>query len=381
MKNTWLLRLCKTAGSEPVDWIDAADNIKPTLIQNRPGSLGFSIDMGEKISGSIEQHRSEIQLVREWTIGNDVNREVHWSGPVWTYEEDFGNGILTVGTLGWMQDYYRRIIRGAYTDLVGAVIPSQEQAYPAQAGDAITYSLLAKANAQKDMNGTVRPTRVSQGTAFITDPAYTAFPSFVSSIQRGNIIGQKMQELSDIENGFDMNVDPVTRKLNLYYPRKASIKSNLHLAYNWGPENMDDVKRTYDAVRQTNRLGTYGRTSGTSPAIVEDRVSMDYWGVMLEEEMAIDTDSPSVLLGYAGAEVAIRGNPLITDSIVVSSDDLESVPQYVEDFIVGDIGLYSARRGYRTLHNQPVRIFGIGATISNGEMTVDDFQITSSGTT
>lgn len=343
-----------------IGWLKARDK-KVEIVQARPGSCSFNMRLTDNLAYDIEEHRTCVLCVR--------NKQVVWSGPVWNLNEDAESNTLTVSCLGWMQDIHHRIVRD-----------SQTQEFNLANADVMAYALLGKANAQIDtMTGTLRPTRLRQGTAFLTEGALS-YPTFSRKYERGNNIGQGVQELSDVENGYDMDVNPLTRELDLWYPRRGVVRSNIALGYRAGPRNLKNVVRNFDSVRQVNRMTTYGRDGS---AVAEDPESMDYWGVMLEEEFALSdvqgTNATDILLGYAGAEVAIRKDPVPGHTLTLFPNK-KSLPVFKDDFDVGDTVKFSAKRGRMVIDRQPVRIFGVSISIDNeGREVIDNIQITPSG--
>lgn len=53
----------------------------------------------------------------------------------------------------------------------------------------------------------------------------TSWPRTVRYVPFQNV-GEEIQRMSDVENGYDFEVDPVSRQLNVYYPMKGSVKTS-----------------------------------------------------------------------------------------------------------------------------------------------------------
>jgi hypothetical protein len=172
-------------------------------------------------------------------------------------------------------------------------------------------------------------------------------------------VGAEIQSGSDLENGYDMRVDPLTRELDLYYPRLGQDRPEVIFAHRWGPKNVISVERATDGMRLCNRYsagGAYGY------GMAEDEQSMNDFGVMREEFSQLsDVKDINVLKAYAGAEVAIRRGSLVVHSLVpFPYAPNTGVPRLFDEYDLGDTVRLTVREAGRlAMTRQPVRLFGL----------------------
>lgn len=175
-------------------------------------------------------------------------------------------------------------------------------------------------------------------------------------------IGQAIQELSDVENGFDYWVDPSTRQVNLVAsPGRGSTKSDLLFGYNCGPENIQSLRRSIDGTKVTNKIFVQGRY-GTSTA--QNTTSMSTYGRM-EDVMGLSSvTDKGILDAMASIETTLRANPRELIQIVPVAN---SWPRAIGDFNLGDTIRVMAEDPSTgsTIVNQSVRVFGF-------ELAVDE---------
>lgn len=359
----WDFFLIDTATRQKIEVLNAARDRRVELVHNRPGSLGFSIPLDDPKAAFIEKQKTAIRAVRN---GIEI-----WSGPVYTRQLDAASNRMTVGCLGWMEDLYRRLIR------VG-----QEMEFDEVAVNTIIYALLNAANKQRtgipaqngdgtngDLGTAIRPTRVSEGTATLTDTDnFPSWPEFSIEYASGVKIGDAIQQLSDIENGVDLEVDASTGALNLYYPRKGVDRPHVIFGFGKPPHNLRNMTRNEDTADSVQRFSASGTTA---TRFAEDLDAMDDLGIMFEEEESLsDVTDSDVLLAYAGAEVAIRSRGLITDSIDLfprtpQQEKGENVPQLFVDYNIGDTVRVSCNQGLFQINKQKMRVYGATVSIDN----------------
>lgn len=385
----WEFILCDAASLAKLDLLDGARNKKVEFVQNRPGSLGFSISLDDSKAHKILPQATAIRAVR--------NGETVWSGPVYTRTIDAASNSMTISCQGWLEDLYHRIVRMGQETVINAI----SNVIGGANVDDIIEAILDLANSQRsgviDGNGPInvdgtsgdplkplRPVRVSWGGGTLTDTFnYPEWPKFQVSYTRSQRLGEMIQQLTDVENGADIEVDPLTRELHVYYPRRSEDRENVVFGYGVAPFNLKNVTRNEDFARSCQRFNASGRT-GTYMA--EDEDAMDDLGVMFEEEENLsDITDSDVMLAYSGAEVVIRSRGVLTDSITLfpwsdETDHGANVPQLFVDYNIGDTVYVSATAGFFHIHNQKMRIYGATVAIDeNGNENIEAVQTSPTG--
>lgn len=194
-------------------------------------------------------------------------------------------------------------------------------------------------------------------------------------------VGSAITSLSNIEDGFDFWVDPVTRNLNVYnrtnatnfpdavagaqagafgtFLYSADRTSVLRFEYAYGSDNLQSFQKTSDSSVMVNRLNVQGKYA---VGFAEDSTSESTYGVF--EDVASLPDvidaSGSVLPFYANAEVAFRKNPKVTYQIQTKTGAV--TPRLFIDFNIGDRAMLNVG-GSQSLSGgtlqQTIRIFGV----------------------
>jgi hypothetical protein len=184
------------------------------------------------------------------------------------------------------------------------------------------------------------------------------------------VLGPAIQELSDIEAGFDYAVDPVTREVNLYsWDSYRDLSTNVILGYNIGPQNLKNVTWQEDASKTCNYMGV---VSQGAPVYVNDPTSEDQYG-LFEEYNSLSGANQSILQPYGVAELVIRSRPLITYSLTPSPHG----PRLFEDFLVGDRVGWSAQKDRFRISGQSIRVFGASVSLDdNDNETISSLQTT-----
>lgn len=359
--------------------ITEARNRKLEIIANRPGSCSFDVPLNGRWANKIQRHKTCVKVKR--------NGITIWSGPVFTRNLDAAANKMTVGCIGWLEEVYARIIRPGQ-DL--ALIFNAAQ--PGSESYNIVYALLNAANKQRtgvpspitvinvdgthgDMSTAIRPTHVKQGTATLTDPTnYPTWPKFSVNFQAKAGIGASIQSVSDVENGVDIEVDPDTLELNVYYPRKGVVRDT-HFGFGRVPNNLKNVTRQEDGRRGVQRMMISGQNN---VAVAEDTDAMDALGLMIEESESLnDVTDGNILLAYAGAEVAVRGYGLVTDSIVLfprsNAQSAVRIPRIFDDYYVGDYVWVSCKAGPElTFTKEKMRVFSVSMSIDENNNEIID---------
>lgn len=245
-----------------------------------------------------------------------------------------------------------------------------------------------------------RVTPITIGT--VSSPANPAGANRTRTYQVGQKIGPAIEELSQIEAGFDFEVAlvPTTvnggatllRQLNIYYNTvKGTIKGlgsdkvDVLFAHRFGPNNLRSVRESHDSSKLANRIN--GRAPGKS-ARVHDLTSISLRN-MFEDTVNISdaNTADNVVLYYAGAELAFRLAPFKIYNISPFPWDGDStsarIPRYLIDYIIGDVVYLVANNGAMQIGMggtaQPIRIFGLSISIDmEGNERVESLQTAAS---
>ena len=353
----WRYLLADSATLEPIDEISKAKGRTLSLSLATAGNANFSVPLTDRVGAQIVSLETSILAVQD--------DEVQWSGFVWTIDDQAQTNQRQITAVGWFEELNHRIIRPPYTDLRPVNVPSQAQDYLNVDANVIIRALVDKANAQRDDLGTLRPTHITNGTYDVSNlRTYSAIP--------GQKIGEEIRKFSQVEGGVDMWVDPITRKLNIYwkqiiasssvYGMGSDKRNDVVLGYNWGPQNLAEAGRQINPDRTVMRL-TASSAIGSRRA--EDRAAMDQTGFMFEDQVQLpEAKNVDILAAYAGAEVALRAYPFVLYGIrPFPWSGGNRVPRPLKDYKLGDIVSATAVQGAFKMEKQPVRLHGMELSI------------------
>jgi hypothetical protein len=249
--------------------------------------------------------------------------------------------------VGWLEHAQKRILWSTldYSN-GGAGTPS----------DTIAFGLINTINAQDPAH----PLLIKPGSVTGTMPVrnrYYAYPGVNGAAP--TILGPALQELSDIEAGFDYEVDPVTRAVNLYAWDSYADRTDIRMGYNTGAKDLKNVTWQEDASKTCNFMGI---VSLGAPVFVDDPTSMDKYG-NYEEYNSLSNANQNILQPYGVAELVIRSRPLVTYTLTPSPRTANrGGPSLFDDFNIGDKVYWSAKKDHVTIIGQAIRVFG--ATVS-----------------
>lgn len=247
----------------------------------------------------------------------------------------------------------------------------------------------------------VRPMPIQLGT--IDSPANPVGANRTRTYQIGDKIGGAIEELSNVEAGFDFEVGlaqttitgglTILRSLNVKYAVVkiattirgiGSDKPSIIFGSYWaGSDNLDSMQETRDASNLATRFNA--RAAG-AVAMAQDLVQIGDIGLW-EDSVAISDVgvTGNILLGYAGAEVAYRSMPTRRFNPEPKAyDGTSRVPRIIDDFKVGDI-IYSVidygamQIGVDIDNPQPIRLFACTLSISDqGDEKITDIETVAS---
>lgn len=300
---------------------------------NKGGSASLWLPINDKLGAFAVPWRSCIIAQRgdEWM----------WSGPVQTRNTSVSQGRVTITAVGWFERLMRR-----YTDV--------PLSFANQDAGTIAFALLAAANNKSD-------TRIRPGNWLPTQLRTLNYPIDAN-------VGQEIQNLAELESGYDWYIDPITRQLVLV-PRKGvdlpDVKWTLivdddHPHRNQG--NLLDGSEILDGTQQVNDETVRGKFS--SGHATDDDSIYDY--DLLEDRKTLsDVVDKDILNAYANEEIVYRALPRTTYAIMPRSADEASVPRLFEDFQIGDTNYLTLKRGIINVEDQAIRIFGADIAIDD----------------
>lgn len=347
----WLLADSALLEAGILGALSGASSRQLTLALNKPGSATWRLSMLDQMAHLIQPITTSL-LAYKRDVDNSVWKLV-WSGPVWTIQEDLPDAHMSVTATGWLELLNHRLLRGQ-------IIYGPELSLT---GGQIVQNLLSYTNA-------IKPTRILPG-------ANTDVIMRSRSYDRWQNIGSAIQELSDVEAGFDYRVNPSTRKLDIYgsvhSDGSANLDSPLQLdrpdavfGYGWGPDNVAQFTRILDSSTLMNRLdvsGKFATFAYPEPDDVDD--TSDTYGLFEEQVALQDVVNDDILQAYAVSEVEFRNQPRVTYQVTPfpANERGGRVPRPCIDYDVGHRVYLRARHGKRVRVGEtepfPVRVFGM----------------------
>jgi len=312
-----------------------ASNMSLDLALNRPGRLSFNYPLNE-FSLNFSSIGRCVVLV--------YNGQIYWSGPILSFNRNLPGETINVVAVGWQELLYHRELRTKTT-------------YTTQFRGAIIHDLLNIANLQHD-------TWMNVGTT--TDDA----PAISKTFEQGSNIGQGIEEMTSIEAGPDITVDPATRDLNIKAWDEYVDRTGVVWSYGWGPANLESFSENVDGASIINRLNVYGKNSDTTGYLTEDAVSQGLYNLFETSVTLSSVSDTSILAAYGEAELLYKKNPRVTYQFQpIAGDDQ---PLVFRDFQLGDKCYLKAKFQNIVAVDQPVRVFSCNLQIdenSNPKMT------------
>lgn len=337
--------------------LNNAQNRTFQLAANRAGSAQFTLrtsdDMAAEILDGVDF--GDVRGTVRHCLRIRRNKVDLWSGPIWGIQGDLDAGTLTVSCVGWLETLQHRLLwtPNDYSNN-GLGLPP----------DTIAFDVLGKLVLQ-DMN---HPPYVIPGNVMGNRVTGSFAQNRLEVYNRGQNVGQALQDLSDIEDGYDYEVNPLTRRLNLMDSSIFTTRRDIKLGYNWGPSNLKNVQWQEDASKTCNFMSVQSQQGG-APITVDDSVSIDQYGLF--EESNTITANTAILVPYGLAEIAIRSRPLVIYSLIPQPFG----PRLFDDFQIRDEVFFTARKDHFQVNNQGIRVFGATVQIDdNGNETISELQ-------
>jgi hypothetical protein len=322
------------------------------------------------------------------------NKNLVWSGPIWTVQNVMPNATMQIGCLGWFELLNHWLIHTGNLMPAGYQPPSGTMtsttlSYTNIDQCAIIQSLMqlrADDAALNDNNAplfvTAAPSAPNTGSNGVRTIVYNEYEN----------LGQAITTMSQLEYGFDFRVDPTirSRPLNMYFNPiwplsgaasvngRGQVRPNAVFGYRWGPANLATLTQTIDPSYLTNHVIAMGLFGSASAVDVGSQLQ---YGNFLTQASLSAVTQQAILQAYAGAEVAINSQPRVIytfDQQPLSAESSVLQPFGV-DFDIGDFCYLASNYGLivppgvaggkqtdiAPSGTQPVRIFGYTVNISD----------------
>jgi hypothetical protein len=316
-----------------------------------PGSFSFSLSLDADASYLVRNRATGVKIVR--------NELPIWSGGVTNIVRSASANTMQVTATGWLEEFDHRYVR-----------KSEEATLTFSGGGAtggsIISTLISTCNGQLDTDGVARPLRVTFGGATDTQVRTRAY-------HVGDNYGASIRELIAIENGVDVIVDPISRKLSAVPPTSYTDRTNLHLGFGTAPYNLDDAIQTTDGFNVFNRENAV--TASGIVASADDAEAIEQAGVMLEEWISLsDISDATIAAAYANAELVVKRYGLVTYQL--TPKPYADVPRPYSDFQWGDKCYFSVDRGSFQVEKQAIRIFaGTINYTDDGDEVIAEYEV------
>lgn len=324
----WEVTLANTTDMGAMGLLPGAFTLTP--IFNRPGTFSTTFALDHPQAYKVAKHSTCVVCQR--------NDSVKWSGAINNVVRDPAANTIAINAVGWLSELNDRQVRAN---------EEVNLTFVAQVGGNIARELLETVNLQQDSDGTVWPTHLTFSQALDTQVRTRAY-------KRGQNYGQALQELSDIENGFDVYVDPVTRQLSTRPPTFFQDRTNAVFGFGVEPYNLRNAPQNDDGTETAERVVVVG--SGGVFAVADDPSAMQSHSGMREKWITLSDVSDTIILGaYANAEVLYTREGRITYDL--SPKQYGDMLRLYDDFELGDKVYLSIDAGALQVDNQAMRVF------------------------
>jgi len=363
--------------SGKVDWTyPLRDEFSPDIVPFQTGVLAERFNWRATVARNLSNLPGEI-----W--------DPIWSGYNLTINEDITGDAMTINTVGWLQRLEKRITRKIFTwsniddaaiirDLIKHAYGADTAAwliaatngveewdagvtdYTAADGFTVRWPLNMEPNVPTFMKwGGTQPNEGPGGaTAYVSTTRSTTVGKYV------NILPE-IERIIALENGCDIYVHPVTRELTAHR-RYRRDQDQVDVAFNWGPKNISQLSRGIEGDRAVNYFLALGDASVVGQ-YKDDVPSMQSIGPLEEVASLSSVKNANVLLAYAGAEVLVRKDGVVTYGITPFTYTSEnSVPEPFVDYRQGDqIYVSAVYEPRNSIFRQAARVFGMNVSIDD----------------
>lgn len=324
-----------------------------TLSFNRSGAFSCNLPL------TIDNYNNT--FTNEKCIMVMKNGNFVWSGPIWSRSIDLNTEKIDLSAVGWFEILMNRYLY---------------QPFNFNGKDtSAAFMLLDKAN--EDI-----PTWITKGSSASSVDRNETFEQFQS-------VGEEILKLSDYENGFDININPLTRQMNLTPPSPVPDKIEIPFGYNWGPNNISNIVIQQNGGEMRNRVTVVGANSSAisypnSPntsatptsAISQSQLDNNLLAEIIQATEVTDSD---IIRAYVNSEGAIKEFPEVTYEISLKPQGVGNPYEFFEDYNLGDKIYFTAQKQIEKQNliiEYSGRIFGATINIDeNGRETVNSLQM------
>ena len=347
----WKFLLADSDNMEVVaDITHLARNKALTLSHNRSGNCTFQLPLTVDILNHTKTNNKCVICMK--------NNVVVWSGPIWTRSIDLDQQKVDISSVGWFELLMSRF-------LWTGTIPDYSAGQP----DGTIAALLLK-----NANADTYPTYIAMDTYSTDNVRKIKYEIFQS-------IGEEIINLSDMEAGFDIYMDPVTRELTLKSSSDYEERTEIPFGMNHGVNNVSNIIIEENGGEMRNRISVVG--GDNTVWTYNDTTSQALNGIMHEIVQVTETTDSDVLQAIANSYGAIKSNGLISYDISLKPQGESNPYELFEDYNIGDRIYVTAQKqieGETLVFTQEPRIFGATINIDeNGVERVSSLQTTFSG--
>ena len=344
--------LARSRDMTKIGELTQARNRSLALTLNNAGAFNMALPLTDDLAYEVREVETCVII--------SMFDETVWSGPVWTCQESItaNDATLQVGCVGWLQTLDKRIVRASWN-------AGSSTTYADVDAGAIAQDLVLRTN--EDASSAGAPNYVFPGSSEATQARTRTYAPW-------SVILPGIKELSEIEAGYDMLVDPVTRELNIY----AQLKRDRGVQFELG-NNVQNVSRQVDGGSTKNYFTAYSNIGAVYDV---NMASLTRLGLFEESASLSDVVNVGILDAFAGSTVAVYGWPLpmINFTPMPYSPERDDQPRVFQDYNLGDIVQLTARKGRLRLDHQAVRIFAFSVDFQDtGYEQVTGIQTTAGG--
>jgi hypothetical protein len=351
--STWKFFLANSSDLEiQKDITPEARSKQLTLSFNRSGAFSCNLPL------TIDNYNNT--FTNEKCVMVMKNGVFVWSGPVWARNIDLNTEKIDFSAVGWFEILMNRYLY-------------QPLSYNGKDTTA-AFNLLDRAN--QDI-----PTWITKGSSASSIDRNETFEQFQS-------VGEEILKLSDYEGGFDIEINPSTRQMNLTQD-SYSDRTEIPFGYNWGPNNISNIVIQQNGGEMRNRVTVVGgnssaisypnspNTSATSPsAISQSQLDNNLLAEIIQATEVTDSD---IIEAYVNSEGAIKEFPEVTYEISLKPQGIGNPYEFFEDYTLGDKIYFTAQKqieGQKLIIEYSGRVFGATINIDeNGRETVSSLQM------
>jgi hypothetical protein len=348
-KHAWKVYLADSSTLTPAKDITNGHDKTLTLSFNRSGNFSCRIPLNAENLNLTQTNQKSILVVK--------NENIVWSGPIWTRTINLAENMIEIACVGWFDILLNRYF---YSDI------NTYEFTPTNEG-AIAFALLNIANTEYN-------TWISQGSNSSTSLRTVKFEIFQS-------IGEEIINLSDLENGFDFEITPDTRVMNIVDSNNFTVNTNIVFGYNCFSDNVATIDISEDGSQMKNKISAVSNDNFVSTAIDTDNYATH--NLMAEVIQLNETSDHNLVSAVAEAEISIKKNPFIDYNLNLKPYGDSNPYSLFTDYNLGDKISFSAKKyidGEEIIFAAEPRIFGCSLQIDEwGNETATSLQTTFTG--